>query len=87
MTLTNEKKKTLKRDFWYGKRVFITGNTGFKGSWLTIWLKHMGANIIGFSNRDKTKPSLYEVANLSKIVKQYYLVLKLMQELKGLHKL
>ena len=49
MTLTNEKKKTLKRDFWYGKRVFITGNTGFKGSWLTIWLLYLGANVIGFS--------------------------------------
>ena len=36
-------------DFWRGKRVFLTGHTGFKGSWLSIWLAHMGAQVRGFS--------------------------------------
>ncbi len=36
-------------EFWKGKKVFITGHTGFKGSWLTLWLKNMGAEVTGFA--------------------------------------
>lgn len=50
--------------FWKGKKVFITGNTGFKGSWLTIWLLEMGAEVIGYSNEIPTKPSIFESAGL-----------------------
>ena len=51
-------------DFWKGKKVFLTGNTGFKGSWLTIWLLELGADILGYSNEVPTKPSLFESASL-----------------------
>lgn len=47
-----------------GKRVFITGHTGFKGSWLTAWLQHYGCKITGYSLPPKTQPSLFEMANL-----------------------
>ena len=43
------KRENTKKRFLVWKRVFITGNTGFKGSWLTIWLLYLGANVIGFS--------------------------------------
>lgn len=50
-----------------GKRVFVTGHTGFKGSWLTTWLHMLGAEIIGYSNEIKTNPSLFDEADLYKI--------------------
>ena len=50
--------------FWKGKKVFLTGHTGFKGSWLTIWLNEMGAKIVGYSVDIPTTPSLFEEAKL-----------------------
>ena len=51
--------------FWQGKRVFLTGHTGFKGSWLTIWLRSLGANVTGFSLNPPTEPSLFNEARAS----------------------
>jgi CDP-glucose 4,6-dehydratase len=51
-------------DSFNGKRVLITGHTGFKGSWLTAWLLSLGAQICGFSNGVPTTPSLFEMAGL-----------------------
>ncbi|MGO4184765.1 CDP-glucose 4,6-dehydratase [Paenibacillus sp. MCAF9] len=45
--------------FWNGKRVFITGHTGFKGSWLAMWLQHLGAEVTGYSLLAPTEPSLF----------------------------
>jgi len=55
------------KEFWKDKRVLITGNTGFKGSWLSIWLSTLGANILGYSLTPPTEPSLFEVARLDKL--------------------
>ena len=51
--------------FWEGKRVLITGHTGFKGSWLSLWLQSKGARTIGYSLPPPTKPSLFEVAHVA----------------------
>lgn len=51
--------------FWKDKRVFLTGHTGFKGSWLALWLSAMGARITGFSLPPPTIPSLFESARVS----------------------
>ncbi|WP_038055297.1 CDP-glucose 4,6-dehydratase [Thermodesulfobacterium hydrogeniphilum] len=51
-------------DFYKNKRIFITGHTGFKGSWLTLWLINLGAEVIGYSLEPPTKPSLFEVLNI-----------------------
>lgn len=51
-------------DFWKGKKVLITGHTGFKGSWLSLWLKMLGAEVIGYSLQPPTKPNLFHDANV-----------------------
>ena len=48
--------------FWQGRRVLLTGHTGFKGAWLTLWLRALGARVTGFSLGIPTRPSLYEMA-------------------------
>jgi len=48
-----------KLDFWAGKRVFLTGHTGFKGSWLALWLDALGAEIAGYALEPPTEPSLW----------------------------
>ena len=53
-----------------GKKIFITGHTGFKGTWLTSWLLELGATIHGFSDQVPTEPSAYEVINLSDRITQ-----------------
>ena len=52
--------------FWKGKKVFLTGHTGFKGSWLSLWLQSMGAVIKGYSLAPPTNPSLFLVADVAK---------------------
>ncbi len=51
--------------FWRGKKVFLTGHTGFKGSWLSLWLQAMDAQVTGFALPPPTNPSLFEVANVA----------------------
>ena len=54
---------------YYKKKVLVTGHTGFKGSWLTLWLNHLGANVMGVSIDHPTKPSHYKLLNLEKKIK------------------
>jgi len=53
-------------DFWKGKRVFLTGHTGFKGAWLSIWLSELGAELTGYALDPPTSPSMFELAGLAK---------------------
>jgi CDP-glucose 4,6-dehydratase len=55
----------MNQEFWAGKRVLLTGHTGFKGSWLSLWLQSMGAQVIGYALTPPTNPSLFEIANVS----------------------
>lgn len=54
--------------FWAGRRVLITGHTGFKGAWLTLWLQAMGARVTGLANSVPTEPSLYALADVGREV-------------------
>ena len=56
---------TVDSSFWIGKRVLLTGHTGFKGSWLSIWLQSMGAELQGLALDPPTEPSLFVKANVS----------------------
>ena len=51
------------RNFFDNKKILITGCTGFKGSWLTIWLHLLGAKLYGLALEPPTKPSLYKEAS------------------------
>ena len=55
----------IDRPYWYGKRVLITGHTGFKGGWLTIWLHQLGCHVTGLSLAPATQPALFELAGIS----------------------
>ncbi len=51
-------------DFWCGKRVFLTGQTGFKGGWLSLWLQSMGAEVHGYALNPPTEQNIYNVASV-----------------------
>ncbi len=55
----------MNNKFWESKKVLITGHTGFKGSWLSLWLQKQGACIVGYSLPPPTEPSLFELANVA----------------------
>ena len=59
-------------DFWKGKKVFLTGHTGFKGSWLALWLHSMGAEVTGYALEPPTDPSLFEQARIGELVKSVH---------------
>jgi CDP-glucose 4,6-dehydratase len=52
-------------DFWAGRRVLLTGHTGFKGAWLSLWLQALGAQVSGLAPGPPTRPSLYELAGVA----------------------
>ena len=54
------------KTFWQGKKVLLTGHTGFKGSWLSLWLQSLGANVVGYALAPPTNPSLFEAAQVAK---------------------
>lgn len=58
-------------DFFRGKKVFITGHTGFKGSWLSLWLHQLGAVVHGYSLAPPTNPSLFELAKISDLLSSH----------------
>jgi len=58
----------IDRTFWREKRVFLTGHTGFKGSWLSLWLAHLGAEVRGYSLAPTTNPSLFEEIKIGSII-------------------
>jgi len=57
-----------RRAFWQGRRVFITGHTGFKGGWLTLWLREMGAVLAGYALAPEAKPSLFDIGNIGALL-------------------
>ena len=56
--------------FWKGKRVFLTGHTGFKGSWLSLWLKYLGANVTGYALESPTTPAIFNVARIKGVLEK-----------------
>ena len=57
----------INKRFWKGKRVLITGHTGFKGGWLSIWIKSLGAEVIGYSLNPIPKRNFFNSTKIKKI--------------------
>lgn len=75
-------KGKVNSSFWKDKKVFLTGHTGFKGSWLSLWLQSMGAVIKGYSLAPPTNPSLFLVANVAKNMESQIGDIRNLEELK-----
>ena len=61
------------RDFWRGKKVFVTGHTGFKGAWLCFWLHSMGAEVTGVALPPDSEPSLFKLLGLKNMISSAFL--------------
>lgn len=55
----------MNRTFWKGKKVLVTGCTGFKGSWLSLWLQNMEAQVVGYALQPPTTPNLFDIAKVA----------------------
>ena len=63
--------KKVNKDFWQGKRVFLTGHTGFKGGWMSVYLSHLGATVCGYSLEPETTPNLFDALGLIKKIESH----------------
>ena len=68
MEVTGQVGHTVSDGFWKDKRVFVTGHTGFKGSWLCLWLHKLGAHVTGYALDPPTDPSLFELCGIDNLV-------------------
>ena len=59
---------SINLDLWRGRSVFVTGHTGFKGGWLTLWLHHLAAKVHGYALDPPTTPSLFETARIKSLL-------------------
>lgn len=64
---------TANSQFWHGKRVLITGHSGFKGAWLSYWLHKMGANVTGISLPPTSSPNLFTLAGIDRLLNNHFL--------------
>ena len=62
----------INTNFWKNKNVFVTGHTGFKGSWLSIWLEYMGANVTGYSLKPKSSSCLFYKSDIGNKITSIY---------------
>jgi len=73
----------IDREFWRGRRVFVTGHTGFKGSWLSLWLQSLGARVYGYALAPATKPSLFQLARVEQAMESEIADVRELSVLKG----
>ncbi len=64
---------TIDSEFWARRRVLVTGHTGFKGAWLSLWLQSLGAEVSGLAGGPPTRPSLYELAEVGSGMREHIL--------------
>ena len=75
-----------KKKFFFKKKVLITGHTGFKGSWLSLWMHLMGAKVLGISKDIPTIPSHFKLAKLNKLVKSNFIDIENLEKIKKIIK-
>ena len=72
------------KKFWHRKRVLVTGHTGFKGGWLTLWLNKMGAEVTGISLAPSTSPSLFELSKISTVCDSHFCDIRDLEKLSAI---
>ncbi len=72
------------KSFWAGKEVLLTGHSGFKGSWLSLWLHSLGAIVTGVSLSPSTKPNLYSLSTVDKLIKSRLIDIRDSEQLSAL---
>ncbi len=77
-----QKNAFVSPSFWFGKHVFLTGHTGFKGGWLSLWLSSMGAKVTGYALAPKTKPSFCDATRIYSVLEK-----SLIEDIRDLDKL
>jgi CDP-glucose 4,6-dehydratase len=83
-TLENLVNGHIDATFWRGKRVFLTGHTGFKGAWLALWLRHLGAEVSGYAlPPEANRPNLFDAAQLSSAIHSQFGDIRDLQALAG----
>jgi len=70
------------QDYWKSRRVFLTGHTGFKGSWLSLWLAELGAEVTGYALPSPTQPSLFEQAGVANSLRSIFADIRDFDQLK-----
>ena len=70
------------RNYFKGKRILITGHTGFKGSWLSLWMHYNKANVLGISDKIPTHPSHFKLLNLNKKISSKMIDITNLKQLK-----
>lgn len=75
---------TMGSTFWCGKRILVTGHTGFKGGWLVLWLRHLGAAVCGISLPPSTQPSLFKLARVAEDIETHICDIRDAQKLASL---
>ena len=71
--MVSTERSQIDRSYWHGRRVLITGHTGFKGSWLAIWLNQLGCQVTGLGLKPSTDPALFEIGNISALCESYFI--------------
>lgn len=74
----------LNNNFWSGKRVLLTGHTGFKGGWLALWLQELGAEVAGISLPPTTSPNLFDTANIKDGISSHFCDIRKAEDLSKL---
>jgi len=73
LSMGSEQPALVNPSFWKGKRVFLTGHTGFKGGWLSLWLSSMGAKVTGYALAPNTTPNFFDVVKIDNEIDQSYI--------------
>ena len=86
--MKQKKKNTMTQlfDNFKGKTILVTGHTGFKGSWLSIWLTYLGAKVVGVSDNEVSKPSNFSVSSISTVIEDHRLDIRDSDAVKALVK-
>lgn len=72
------------KNFWFKKRVLVTGHTGFKGGWLTLWLNKLGAEVTGIGLAPNTSPSLFELSSISTLCDSHFCDIRDLEKLSAI---